>query len=102
MSVTPTIVRASDLDTCLQRLDKVLTDLDKAEKALGYALNEIEVRKRLETLNTQLFAVKDAIIAEQDKLINRLSKPKSSLQKILKIVERVAMIAAGIMIGRGL
>jgi hypothetical protein len=37
-------------------------------------LSEIEARKQLDALKDQYIAVKDLIIAEQDKLIKRLRK----------------------------
>jgi hypothetical protein len=96
---------ASD-DPCEQRLLKALDALEKAEKALGAAMNEIEARKQLDALKDQLIAVKDLIIADQDQLIKRLRKDDNSvwgrIKKILKIAEKAALIAIGVYVGRGL
>lgn len=107
-SGSPTTVAASDLETCEKRLDKVLDALEKAEKALGAAVNEIEARKRLDELKNQWIAVKDLIIQEQDKLIQFYQKGEkrkgfiARLKQILAIAEKVALIALGGAIGRGL
>jgi hypothetical protein len=46
---------------------------------LNFALDEIEARKQLDALKDQYIAVKDLIIAEQDKLIKRLLKGDNSV-----------------------
>jgi hypothetical protein len=96
---------ASD-DVCEQRLNKALDALDKAEKALNFALSEIEARKQLDALKDQYIAVKDLIIAEQDKLIKRLTKKDDSVwgrvKRILGIAEKALLIGIGIYVGKGL
>jgi len=82
---------------------KALDALDKAEKALGAAVNEIEARKQLDELKDQLIAVKDLIIQEQDKLIVRLQKNSNSVwskvKKALEIAEKIALVALGVYLG---
>lgn len=92
-------------DVCEQRLLKAMATLEKAERALNSALTEIDARKALEGLYKEWIAVKDMIIAEQNKLITLLQKEKKGnsikdrLMTVLKIAEKVALIAAGILIG---
>jgi len=99
---------AASIDQCEQRLDKVLDALEKAEKALGAAVNEIEQRKRLDELKDRYLAVKDLIIAEQEKLIQFYQKNekqkgfKARLKQVLAIAEKIALIALGVSVGRGL
>ena len=95
---------ANSQDLCEQRLLKTLDALDKAEKALGQALNEIEARKNLDALKDQLIGVKDLIISEYQKLVEVKDKKiaRSKWKAFLAILEKAAMIAAGILIGRGL
>ena len=101
---SPTIARANDLDTCLQRLDKSLDAFEKSQKALGFALDEIYARKRLDALKDQIIAVKDIIIANQDELIKRLQGNKNGfmerLKRILGIAEKIALIGLGIYIAK--
>lgn len=108
---SPTIPAAASscedqLKVALERLDKTLDAYEKATKALGSAVDEINARKTLDALKDQYIAVKDLIIAEQDKLIKRLQKNDNSvwgrIKKLLKIAEKVALIAIGIYVGRGL
>ena len=94
------------LKVALERLDKTLDAYEKATKALGFAQDEISARKQLDVLKDQVLAVKDLIIAEQDKLIKRLMKNDNSLwgrvKKILSIAEKALMIGIGVYIGKGL
>jgi hypothetical protein len=93
-------------DVCEQRLLKTLDALDKAEKALAFAVNEIDARAKLDALKDQLIGVKDLIISSQDELIKRLQKKDTGVwarvKKILTIAEKAALIAVGIYVGRGL
>jgi hypothetical protein len=94
---------ASD-DVLLQRLDKALDAFEKSQKALGFAMDEIEQRKRLDALKDQIIAVKDIIIKAQDELIDRLQKNKTGfmerVKKILKVAEKIALIGLGVYISR--
>lgn len=103
-SPTTPVVRQDDLQTCLQRLDKTLDAFEKSQKALGFAMDEIEARKRLDALKDQIIAVKDIIIANQDELIKRLQGNKSGfmerLKRILGIAEKIALIGLGIYIAK--
>lgn len=112
-SVSQTIAPAksggSDTDdVCEQRLLKALDTLEKAERALSSSLAENQSRIQLDKLKDQWIAVKDSIIQEQAKLISLLQSTKkgdsikSRILQILKIAEKAAMIATGILIGRGL
>jgi hypothetical protein len=100
------VVSSSRDDVCEQRLNKALDALDKAEKALNFAMTEIDARKQLDALKDQYIAVKDLIIAEQDKLIKRLQKGDNSVwgrvKKILGIAEKALLVGIGIYVGRGL
>lgn len=108
VSGSPTTAPASDLATCEQRLDKTLDALEKAEKALSFAIAENASRKALDDLKNQFIAVKDMIITEQQKLITLLQSQKKGnsfkdrLLTILKVAEKAATIALGIIIGRGI
>lgn len=95
-------------DVCEQRLLKALDALEKAEKALGAAMSEIDARKKLDALKDQWIAVKDLIIQEQDKLIKLLQSQKKSnsvwsrIKRVLEIAEKAALIGIGVWVGRGL
>lgn len=69
-------------------------------------MNEINSRKQLDALKDQYIAVKDLIIAEQDRLIKRLVGGSNSIwgrvKKILDIAEKAILIGIGIYVGRGL
>jgi hypothetical protein len=93
-------------DVCEQRLLKTLDALDKAEKALGFAVNEIDARAKLDALKDQLIAVKDLIISSQNELIKRLQKKDtgiwSRVKRVLSIAEKALILGVGIYVGRGL
>lgn len=59
---------------CDQRLAKTLDALEKAEKLIAALDAEIAARKRLDEVNGQLLVSKEAIIAEQSKMIEILRK----------------------------
>lgn len=98
----------AQLDIANQRLDKTLDALEKAEKALSFAVAENASRKALDDLKNQFIAVKDMIITEQQKFITLLQSQKKGnsfkdrLLTILKVAEKAATIALGIIIGRGI
>lgn len=93
-------------DVCEQRLLKALDTLDKAEKALGHALNESEARKRLDDLKNELLAAKDQLIkdvlADNKFLRDSRNSTKSKLRKFFDTVQKIALLAAGIYVGKGL
>ncbi len=95
---------ATQLEIANQRLLKALDAFDKSTRALNAATDEIAKRVTLEALNVQLLAIKDQIIAQQDELIKRLTKRtvKSNFRKVLEVLEKAALVIAGIAIGRGL
>lgn len=88
-------------DICEQRLLKALDALDKAEKAIASAQNEIEARKTLEGLYKEWIAVKDQMIAAQGELIKfyQKSQTKSGLRKFFEKVEKVLLVAGALFIG---
>lgn len=61
-------------DVCDQRLVKTLDALDKAERVIAALEAEIAARKRLDGVNAEILAAKNAVIAEQEKLIGLLKK----------------------------
>jgi len=63
-----------DLRVSQQRLAKTLDNLEKAESLIKTLESEMEARKRLESVNNQIIAAKDAQIVEQKKLIEILEK----------------------------
>lgn len=91
-------------DVCEQRLNKALDALDKAEKALGFALNEIEARKSLDALKNQLLAVKDQyiadLVADNKFLRGQRDSVKSKVRKFLDVLEKVALIGLGVYISK--
>lgn len=93
-------------DVCEQRLLKALDALEKAEKALGAAINEIEARKRLDALKDELLAAKDQyiadVLADNKFLRNKLEGPKSKLRKVFERIEKILLLGAGIYIGKGI
>lgn len=97
---TPNVVNdcESQLRIALERLDKTLDAFEKAKGTITAFQSERESYERLLALDKQLLAVKDLIIAEQDRLIKVLKKPKSQWRKILETAQRVALIATGILI----
>lgn len=109
VSASQPTVRASSTSDCFKdleianaRLLKALDGLDKAGGVIASFQAEREAYKRLLDLDKQLLAVKDLIIAEQDKMIKLLGKPKSQWRKLLETAQKVAIVATGILIGRGL
>lgn len=97
---------ADKLAVAEQRLLKSLDALSHAEVLVKLKDNEIAARKNIEDLYKQAIAVKDLIIKFQDELIKKLQKPNSGfmgrLKQILAIAEKVALIALGVGVGRGL
>lgn len=89
-----------------QRLLKALDEIDQRETLGKFKDAEIAARKNIEDLFRQAIAVKDLIIQYQDELIKKLQKPNSGfigrLKQILAIAEKVALLALGIGIGRGI
>ncbi len=106
VSATQPTVRASDcfkdLEIANARLLKALDGLDKADGVIASFQAEREAYKRLLELDKQLLAIKDLIIAEQDKMIKLLGKPKSQWRKLLETAQKIAIVATGILIGKGL
>jgi thiamine biosynthesis protein ThiC len=101
---TSTNAGSNAQDVCEQRLLKTLDALDKAEKALSFAVMEIGARKNLDALKDQVLAVKDLIIAEYQKLVEVKDKKiaRSNWQKFFHFLEKAAMVAAGILLGAAL
>lgn len=95
---------SAQLEVSSQRLLKTLDALEKAEALIGFKDKEIAARVNLENLYKQAIEVKDLIIKFQDELIRKLQKPNSGfmgrLKSILKTVERVILVAAGVYVGR--
>lgn len=89
-----------------QRLLKTLDALDQAKQLILFKDQEIEARKRVDAVNNELLKIKDLIISEQSKLIDVLQKKKNSawgkIKKLLEMVEKIALIAIGIYVGKGL
>ncbi len=88
-----------------QRLCKTLDALEKAEKALGFAMDEIAARKVLNDLKNELIAVKDLYIADvlaDNAFLRKANQPtvKSKIRKILETAEKILLVAAGIYLGR--
>lgn len=98
--------KSDALDICEQRLLKTLDALDQAKQLLVFKDAEIEARKRVDAVTNELLKIKDLIIAEQEKLINVLSKKDKSLwgkiKKLLALAEKIALIAVGVYVGKGL
>jgi parvulin-like peptidyl-prolyl isomerase len=83
-SKTTALAQNGDAETVYnQRLLKVLDALEKAESLIQVLENEIEARKRLETINNQIIEAKDTQIAEQKKLIAILEKQSQRKLSIL-------------------
>lgn len=97
---------ATQLATALTRLDKTLDAYEKTTAALTASQFENSQRKMLDDLRLQQIAVKDAIIAAQADLIKFYEKGRNGIssrfKKLLEIAEKVALIASGILLGRGL
>ncbi len=69
-----TVVRDDELAIANQRLSKALDALDKAERLIATLDAEIAARKRLDAVNEEILAAKNAVIAEQVKLIEIYKK----------------------------
>ena len=104
-------IRAVSLDDCderlkvaLERLDKTLDAFEKSERALSAALDEIEARKKLDDLKNDWIKVKDNIIVAQAELIKfyQNQRKKGKWRSFFEKVEKVLILAAGILLGRGL
>ena len=107
------VILKSDVDECVDRLAtcesrllKTLDALEKAEALLVFKNKEIAAHVELQNLYKQAIAVKDLIIQYQDELIKRLRGNKTGFmarfKRILGIAEKIALIAVGISVGRGL
>lgn len=111
-----TIARAANgdcgtVDECRSLLEisnrRLLKALDAFDAAIASANAKdavIKAQDDLDKLKDQALAVKDLIIKFQDELIRKLQKPNSGfmgrLKSILKTVERVILVAAGVYVGR--
>lgn len=89
-----------------QQLLKALDAFGAAEQLGKFQKIEIDAKTKLDDLKNQLLAVKDLIIAEQDKLIKRLQKKDTgflaSLKRILKTAEKILLIGVGVYVGKGI
>lgn len=89
-------------------VERAKTDAEReGAKILIASLNEaIAVRDKIHDANLQLIAIYDKIIKIQndiiDKLSNQLNKPKGFFSKLLDKIKEVALLATGIILGRGL
>lgn len=94
------------LRTALERLDKTLDAYEKATAVIAAKDSVIAAKDVLIDLHKQYIAVKDRMIEAQDALIKFYERErfgvKSRLRKILETAGKVALIAAGILVGRGL
>jgi len=78
-----------------------------ASQALIKGLNEyLAVKDRIIADYEQISKMKDNVIALYQSLVERLTaqlnKPKSAWQKLLQVLKEVALLAAGVTLGRGL
>jgi len=78
-----------------------------ASQALIKGLNEyLAVKDRIIADYEQISKMKDSVIALYQSLVERLTaqlnKPKSAWQKLLQVLKEVALLAAGVTLGRGL
>lgn len=89
-------------------VERAKTDAEKeGAKILITSLNDaIAVRDKIHDANLQLITIYDKIIKIQndiiDKLTNQLNKPKGFFSKLLNKIKEVALLATGIILGRGL
>ncbi len=83
-------------------------DVDRqALESLNAALNElisikdqtIEAKDKLIQVYQQMY---DIVTKMNEKLLAQLNKPKSMFDKIMTVLKDIALIAAGVTIGRGL
>lgn len=92
------------LEISNRRLLKALDAFDAAIASANAKDAVIKAQDDLDKLKDQALAVKDLIIKFQDELIRKLQKPNSGfmgrLKSILKTVERVILVAAGVYVGR--
>lgn len=102
---------AASIETCeerlqiaSQRLDKALSAFETSQKALTAALTEIEARKQLNELKDEYLKVKDQMIADifaDNKFLRgKVNGPKSQIRKILERIEKIALFAGGVYLGR--
>lgn len=92
------------LEIANRRLMKALDAFDAATASANAKEAVIKAKDDLISLYKQAIEVKDLIIKFQDELIRKLQKPNSGfmgrLKSILKTVERVILVAAGVYVGR--
>jgi flagellar biosynthesis chaperone FliJ len=85
-----------------------LSDAERvAAQALVKALNDaLDIRGRLIVDYEKMMTVYERVIAMQTQLIEKLTaqinKPRSAWQKFLTTLKEIAILAAGITLGRGL
>lgn len=107
---SPTTARASSdgceekLAIALQRLEKTLDAFEKSQKALGFAVEQIDAMKKLDALKTELLAAKDQYIADvlaDNKFLRETrNSTKSRIRKVFETIEKIALVAAGVYLGR--
>lgn len=101
------LVAAKDLNI------KLLSERGVADQALANALKVIDGHIELHKVDDQIILKKDQIIALYEQVIKlqmtiienlekRLSKPKSTWDKIASVLKTVVTLAAGIALGRGM
>lgn len=94
----------SMLEIANRRQMKALDAFDAATASANAKEAVIKAKDDLISLYKQAIEVKDLIIKFQDELIRKLQKPNSGfmgrLKSILKTVERVILVAAGVYVGR--
>lgn len=112
----PICITQSAADSCSKAMDEVLSLREAVEKfktergasdALIKGFNElIEIKSNTISANEDLVKVLQNIIRIQNEIIKtlegRINKPKSTLQKIFSVLEKLFLIVAGVGIGRGL
>jgi hypothetical protein len=66
----------------------------------------MSLRDKIDAANEKRIAILTQAIDLQQQLMDRLEKrllkPKSAFSKVLKVLKEIALVAAGIAIGRGL
>lgn len=93
----------SSREAALQCLDKALDGFEKSQKALGFAMDEIEARKRMDALRIEQAAVLRQFIADvqadNDFLRKQVHPSKGKLRKAFETAARIGIFAAGVYVG---
>jgi hypothetical protein len=105
--------RLEELLAAKDLINKLLTERGASDATINSALKTIEGWKELDAVNgliivkyEQVIALYEKVLAMYERVVDnlekRLNKPKSALSKFLTTLKEIALVLAGVTLGRGL